>query len=216
MMKATIINGEAANTARRFTILGVRTRHGCDACILSYTTFPGPVRRIKKDAKKRNCEDQRFNMNLISSNVSDNTKIGVFLMALGSLFLWLGVMFLFDSVLLGLGNVLFLSGFVFVFGFMKAARVLMKKSRLRFTVPFLGGILLVLLGGWWTFLGLFMEVFGFLNLFGNFFPLLLFTLRQVPYVGDVLNHKAIAPYLDRMVGSITVQKREADDIHDKV
>ena len=102
-------------------------------------------------------------MNLISSSVSDNTKIGVFLMGLGSLFLWLGVMFLFDSVLLGLGNVLFLSGFVFVFGFKKATRVLMKKSRLRFTIPFLGGILLVLLGGWWTFLGLFMEVFGFLN-----------------------------------------------------
>ena len=154
-------------------------------------------------------------MNLISSSVSDNTKIGVFLMGLGSLFLWLGVMFLFDSVLLGLGNVLFLSGFVFVFGFMKATRVLMKKSRLRFTIPFLGGILLVLLGGWWTFLGLFMEVFGFLNLFGNFFPLLLFTLRQVPYVGNVLNHSAIAPHLDRLVGSITV-KKEADDFHDKV
>ena len=77
-------------------------------------------------------------MNLISSNVSDNTKIGVFLMALGSLFLWLGVMFLFDSVLLGLGNVLFLSGFVFVFGFMKAARVLMKKVAASFHCSIFG------------------------------------------------------------------------------
>ena len=55
-------------------------------------------------------------MQAIAGSVSDNTKIGVFLMVLGTLFLWLGVMFLFDSVLLGLGNVLFLSGFVFVFG----------------------------------------------------------------------------------------------------
>ena len=80
------------------------------ASTLSCTTFPAPAKHIKKYAKKRNREDQRLNMNLISSNVSDNTKIGVFLMALGSLFLWLGVMFLFDSVLLGLGNVCFCQG----------------------------------------------------------------------------------------------------------
>ena len=125
-------------------------------------------------------------------------------------------MFLFDSVLLGLGNIMFLSGFVFVFGFTKATKVLMKKSRLRFTVPFLGGILLVLLGGWWTFFGLFLEVFGFLNLFGNFFPLLLFTLRQVPFVGDALSHPIVAPYLDRFVGTITSKRSNADEFHDKV
>ena len=155
-------------------------------------------------------------MQALSGSISDNTKIGVFLMVLGTLFLWLGVMFLFDSVLLGLGNIMFLSGFVFVFGFKKATKVLMKKSRLRFTVPFLGGILLVLLGGWWTFFGLFLEVFGFLNLFGNFFPLLLFTLRQVPFVGDVLKHPMIASHLDRFVGTITSTRSSADDYHDKV
>ena len=155
-------------------------------------------------------------MQVIAGSVSDNTKIGVFLMVLGTVFLWLGVMFLFDSVLLGLGNVMFLSGVVFVFGFAKATRVLMKKSRLRFTVPFLGGILLVLLGGWWTFFGLFLEIFGFLNLFGNFFPLLLFTLRQVPFVGYVLSHPMVAPHLDRFVGTITSKRADADEFHDKV
>jgi hypothetical protein len=155
-------------------------------------------------------------MQVIAGSVSDNTKIGVFLMVLGALFLWLGVMFLFDSVLLGLGNVLFLSGFVFVFGFMKAAKVLTKKSRLRFTAPFLGGVLLVLFGGWYTFLGLFLEAFGFLNLFGNFFPLLLFTLRQVPYLKELLNHPSVAPRLDRLVGTITSSRADDHDMSDKV
>ena len=47
-------------------------------------------------------------MNLISSSVSDNAN-WCFNLGLGSYFYDLGVMFQYDSVLLGLGNVLFLS-----------------------------------------------------------------------------------------------------------
>ena len=33
-----------------------------------------------------------------------------------------------------------------------------------------------------------MEVFGILNLFGNFFPIILSLLRNMPVIGPVLQH----------------------------
>ena len=36
--------------------------------------------------------------------------------------------------------------------------------------------------------GMVVEVFGILNLFGNFFPIILSLLRNMPVIGPVLQH----------------------------
>jgi len=78
-----------------------------------------------------------------------------------------------------------------------------RKQKVRGTLCFLGGILLVFLK--WPFIGFVVEIFGFLNLFGyainmrfshsqlitdllysDFFPVILTFLRQLPFIGTFL------------------------------
>jgi hypothetical protein len=54
-------------------------------------------------------------------------------------------------------------------------------------------MILVLLG--WTVLGMLIEIFGIFNLFGNFFPVVLITLKSLPVIGPILQH----PAFDRLL-----------------
>ena len=96
----------------------------------------------------------------------------------------LGVVLFFDGALLALGNVssnrqpffcsgprsehlrqlLFLSGLPLMIGPQKTFYFFARKEKLRGTVCFFGGILLVFVK--WPFVGMVVETFGFLNLFG--------------------------------------------------
>ena len=98
-------------------------------------------------------------------------------------------MLLFDRALLALGNILFLAGFAFLSGLQRTIKFFADVQRLRFTVPFLGGVCMVMAG--WTITGMIVETFGFFNLFKNFFPVVLVWLRHVPFVGQILNMPGI-------------------------
>jgi hypothetical protein len=52
-----------------------------------------------------------------------------------------------------------------------------QRDRLKGTTAFLGGIVTVLLG--WPILGMIIELYGFVALFGGFLPLVISFLRQV-------------------------------------
>lgn len=58
----------------------------------------------------------------------------------------------------------FLVGVSLTIGVRKTFRFFFQRQKLKGTIPFLGGIALVLLGR--TFIGLVVEIFGFVNLFG--------------------------------------------------
>jgi hypothetical protein len=58
----------------------------------------------------------------------------------------------------------FLIGLGFIIGFRKAMTFFWNKKKILGTVLFFGGILMVLFG--WVFIGLPIEIFGFMNLFG--------------------------------------------------
>ncbi|OBZ68048.1 putative Golgi transport protein 1 [Grifola frondosa] len=121
-------------------------------------------------------------------------RIGVALTSFGALFMLLGVILFFDGALLALGNILFVSGLTLIIGPHKTFYFFARKQKLRGTVCFIGGILLVFFK--WPFVGVIVETFGFLNLFGDFFPVILTFLRQLPVIGHILS----LPYI-RDVGS---------------
>ncbi|KAF9227277.1 Got1-domain-containing protein [Gyrodon lividus] len=133
--------------------------------------------------------------------LSDAQKIGVALTTFGTLFMFLGVMLFFDAALLALGNMLFLSGLTLIIGPQKTFSFFARKQKLRGTICFLGGVMLVFIK--YPFIGMIVETFGFLNLFGDFFPVVLTFLRQLPFIGTALSLPYIRPVVDRLVGSRT-------------
>ena len=129
---------------------------------------------------------------LIHSKIPSRARaeIGVGLTSFGALFMMLGVMLFFDGALLALGNVrssfhhsspapnvysrpsppaqrmqiLFLGGLFLIIGPQKTFYFFARRNKLRGTACFLGGILLVFFK--WPTIGVLVEMFGFLNLFG--------------------------------------------------
>ncbi|TFK75353.1 Got1-domain-containing protein [Pluteus cervinus] len=133
--------------------------------------------------------------------LSDAQKIGVALTTFGGLFMFLGVMLFFDAALLALGNVLFISGLTLIIGPQKTFYFFARKQKIRGTVCFIGGVLLVFFKH--PFFGVLIETFGFLNLFGDFFPVVVTFLRQLPFIGTALSLPYIRDVVDRISGSRT-------------
>lgn len=120
---------------------------------------------------------------------SDVTKIGVFLTACGVFFMFLGMLLFLDPALLTLGNLLFVTGVVLVMGVERCKTFFFAADRRRSTVLFAVGIMLVMLG--WCFLGLLVQGFGGLNLFGNFFPMIARVLELTPFIGPVVRSEPV-------------------------
>ncbi|KAH8119021.1 Alpha/Beta hydrolase protein [Phellopilus nigrolimitatus] len=134
-----------------------------------------------------------------NSYMKSLAEIGVALTSFGGLFMLLGVILFFDGSLLALGNILFLSGITLIIGPHKTFYFFARKQKLRGTLCFFGGVLLVFFK--WPFIGVIVETFGFLNLFGDFFPVILTFLRQLPLIGNMLSMPYVRDVADRMAGS---------------
>ncbi|CEP00178.1 Got1/Sft2-like family [Plasmodiophora brassicae] len=132
--------------------------------------------------------------------LGDNRKLGIGLTGIGSLFLVLGILLLFDKALLAMGNILFLCGVILIIGVRNTARFFYRKGKIRGTCCFLGGIALVLCG--WPVIGIAVELFGMINLFGNFFPVIVTFLRSLPVIGPLLNMPGVSHAVDRLVGHV--------------
>uniref|UniRef100_A0A0S1MIZ3 Got1-domain-containing protein n=1 Tax=Phakopsora pachyrhizi TaxID=170000 RepID=A0A0S1MIZ3_PHAPC len=114
------------------------------------------------------------------------------------MFLMLGSMLFFDGPLLALGNILFLTGITIVIGPKKTFYFFSRRNKVRGTICFITGIVLVFIK--YPFFGILIEMFGFLNLFGDFFPVVLTFLRQMPVIGQILNVPYIRAVTDRIAG----------------
>jgi len=86
----------------------------------------------------------------------------------------------------------------FSIGWKRTLNLFTRSDRIRGTICFVLGIVLVLLR--WGLVGIVLEGFGFLNLFGNFLPIVLTVGRQVPYLGPILDMPFIASSVDFIAG----------------
>ncbi|CAG5121835.1 unnamed protein product [Candidula unifasciata] len=131
--------------------------------------------------------------------VTDFQKIGIGLAGFGIVFLFLGMVLLFDKGLLAIGNILFVSGLAFVIGLERTYRFFFQRHKLKATGFFVGGMLIVLIG--WPVVGMLVELYGFILLFSGFFPVAVNFMRRVPVLGTILNLPGIKSVADRFSDS---------------
>lgn len=117
--------------------------------------------------------------------VTDLRKIGIGLTAFGLAFSILGILLLFDKGLLAMGNVLYLSGVMLIIGPTRSVRFFFQRRKVKASVFFFAGMAVVLFG--WPIIGTMVEIFGFINLFGDFFPVVIAFLRRAPVFGKILS-----------------------------
>lgn len=129
--------------------------------------------------------------------MDDYRKIGIGLSSGGLFFQLLGVLMFFDKGLLAMGNLLFIAGVMLIIGPQKTYRFFFQWRKAKGTACFFGGILLVLYG--WAVLGIVIEGWGFLNLFGDFFPVALGVMRNMPIIGNVLALPPVRAFTERFI-----------------
>lgn len=128
----------------------------------------------------------------------DNTRqLGAILTGLGAMFFFVGILLFFDSGLIAMSNILFIVGVVLVIGVGRVSGFFFQRQRLRGTICFALGVTMVFMK--WTFSGIVVEAFGFINLFGDFFPLLLASARKIPILGNILCLPGIKEFIDKII-----------------
>mmetsp|Transcript_18890 Transcript_18890/g.38129 ORF Transcript_18890/g.38129 Transcript_18890/m.38129 type:complete len:141 (-) Transcript_18890:18-440(-) len=130
--------------------------------------------------------------------LEDNQKIGIGLICLGLIFVVIGIILFLDAKLIAIGNALFLVGLCFAIGIQRTVNLFTRRDRIRGTICFFAGIALVLMR--WGVVGMCVEIFGFLNLFGNFLPTVLAVGRQIPILSTILDFPIVAQAADYIAG----------------
>ena len=97
-----------------------------------------------------------------------NRKIGIPLLGGGAALTLLGVSLFFNKALMRLGNLCFVAGVPMTIGPSRTAGYFLQPKKARATGCLFFGIFLVFVGH--PVLGILLEGFGLLNLFGNMFP----------------------------------------------
>jgi hypothetical protein len=121
----------------------------------------------------------------LTSLVQNQKQLGALLLALGLFLSIMGMALFFEGNLLRLGNICIILGIPLLLGPDRVRGFFMKESRIQASLITSLGIILVFWGK--PRLGILLEVFGLLNLFGNMFPLLFALAKRMPIIGDVLS-----------------------------
>ena len=111
-------------------------------------------------------------------------KVGASLLVGGGALTLIGMTLFFERNLLRLGNICVILGIPLLIGPSIVYNFFMQPQRAQATIITALGIFLVFIGK--PRLGILMEIFGLLNLFGNMLPLLLALAKKLPIIGDII------------------------------
>ncbi|KAF5305839.1 hypothetical protein FQR65_LT07578 [Abscondita terminalis] len=95
-------------------------------------------------------------------------------------------------------RILFISGLSCVIGLERTFRFFFQRHKVKASIAFFGGIVIVLVG--WPLVGMLLETYGFVLLFSGFFPVAINFLRRVPVLGTLLNMPGISMLVDKLAG----------------
>eukprot|EP00792_Barthelona_sp_PAP020_P002567 TRINITY_DN1408_c0_g1_i1.p1 TRINITY_DN1408_c0_g1~~TRINITY_DN1408_c0_g1_i1.p1 ORF type:complete len:153 (+),score=37.29 TRINITY_DN1408_c0_g1_i1:28-486(+) len=144
----------------------------------------------------------------ITKLFSEQNKLTLIFVGCGFLFMIFGVLNFLDRSLILLGNLLFMVGVCFHFGFDGAIKYFKHPRHIKGTIIFFVGFSIIvsnILYKLTTLIGIIIEIYGILTLFSNFVPGILTVLRHTPYVGKLFKipavHKFLTLFIDK--GSIS-------------
>ncbi|CAH9136571.1 unnamed protein product [Cuscuta epithymum] len=118
--------------------------------------------------------------------MDEQKKVGLGLIGFGILFSFLAVILFFDRGLLALGNILWLAGVSLLLGWRSTLQIFTNRVNFKGSASFLLGIFLIFVR--WPILGIIMEVYGCIVLFGGFWPSVKVFLYQIPVIGWILRY----------------------------
>ncbi|KAF8473148.1 got1 family protein [Kalaharituber pfeilii] len=124
--------------------------------------------------------------------LSDTQKVGAGFCSGGGFFFLFGLMLFFDRAMLAMGNILFLIGITLLLGAKKTFNFFARKEKLKGTACFIVGIAFILAR--LPMIGFFIECYGLLCLFSDFFGVIVGFIGSIPVVG---------PYLEGPLSRIT-------------
>jgi hypothetical protein len=130
--------------------------------------------------------------------INDNQKVAMVCVGLGVVFLLLGMILLFDSGLLAIGNILFLVGLTMLFGIQSCLSFFNPMRKPRGVICFALGVILVLMR--WSVIGMLVEIIGMVEMFGTFLPMVVSVLRGVPLIGPFLRLPLVSVVIDKLAG----------------
>ncbi|KAK6543300.1 Golgi Transport [Orbilia ellipsospora] len=122
--------------------------------------------------------------------LSDQQKVGVAFCSGGAFFFTFGIFLFFDKAMLAMGNILFLIGLTLTMGVNRTFLFFARREKWKGTATFALGILVIFLK--YPLIGFVIECYGILNLFGDFFGVIVSFLGSIPVIG---------PYITRFAGS---------------
>eukprot|EP01095_Lingulamoeba_sp_RSL-Kostka_P006160 TRINITY_DN190_c0_g1_i1.p1 TRINITY_DN190_c0_g1~~TRINITY_DN190_c0_g1_i1.p1 ORF type:complete len:141 (+),score=33.02 TRINITY_DN190_c0_g1_i1:318-740(+) len=134
---------------------------------------------------------------------SEWQQVGISVTLIGLFFLFFGVIMIFDRALMAFGNLLFVGGIVMLIGFANTFDFFFKRSPLKGTACFVGGVLLVIIK--WPIIGMIIEIIGVYFLFGGFFPVITTYLqtfgRNIPVIGFLFRFVNFGQYANNDMDS---------------
>ncbi|KAG9146199.1 hypothetical protein Leryth_007908 [Lithospermum erythrorhizon] len=128
--------------------------------------------------------------------LTEQKKVGLGLIGFGIFFTFLGAILFFDRGLLALGNIFWLSGVTLLIGLNSTIQIFTNRANYKGTISFLLGLFFIFVR--WPIVGIIIEIYGIVCLFGGFWPSVKVFLYQIPVLGWILQYPALL--FDRMGG----------------